>query len=332
MTFSNRILVGLGAGIAVGLFLGEYALVLKWAADGFVKLLQMTVLPYVTLSIVTSLGSLSYAEARRLGLRAGVVVLALWAIALLFAGLIPLAFPTIETAMFFSTTLVDRPPPFDFVDLYIPSNPFNSLANNVVPAVVLFSVIVGIALIGVERKQALLDVLRTATQAVSRATHFIVRLTPFGLFAIAATAAGTLGGEALGRLQVYLVTYVAVAFLLTFWVLPGLIAAVTPIRASEVFALTRNALITAFVVGDPRCAALGRLTRRSRIRTAFIPTGFPAGSSRAVADARGCPPGAVAQPRVATACHGWPPLLRSIYGRTSANPPEPIRFSPEITQ
>jgi Na+/H+-dicarboxylate symporter/ABC-type amino acid transport substrate-binding protein len=250
MTFSNRILVGLGLGVALGLFLGEYAIALKWAADGFVKLLQMTVLPYVTLSIVTSLGSLSYAEARMLGLRAGAVLATLWAIAILFACLIPLAFPTVESAMFFSTTLVERPPPFNFVDLYIPSNPFNSLANNVVPAVVLFSVIVGVALIGVERKQLLLDVLRTATQAVSRATQFIVRLTPYGLFAIAATTAGSISVEQLGRLQVYLVTYVAVALLLSFWVLPGLVAAVTPIRVREMFSLTRNALITAFVAGD----------------------------------------------------------------------------------
>ncbi len=250
MTFSNRILVGLGLGVAVGLFLGEYAVALKWVADGFVKLLQMTVLPYVTLSIVTSLGSLDYAEARRLGLRAGAVLIVLWSIALLFACLIPLAFPDVESAVFFSTTLIERPAPFNFVDLYIPSNPFNSLANNVVPAVVLFSVIVGVALIGVERKEALLDVLRTATQAVSRATQFIVRLTPYGLFAIAAVAAGTLSVEQLGRLQVYLVTYVAVAFLLAFWVLPGLVAAVTPIRIREMFSLTRDALITAFVAGD----------------------------------------------------------------------------------
>jgi Na+/H+-dicarboxylate symporter/ABC-type amino acid transport substrate-binding protein len=250
MSFSNRILLGLGLGVAVGLFLGEYALALKWAADGFVKLLQMTVLPYVTLSIVTSLGSLTFAEARLLGLRAGAVLVTLWAIALLFACLIPLTFPHVESATFFSTTLVERPAPFNFVDLYIPSNPFNSLANNVVPAVVLFSVIVGTALIGVERKDVLLDVLRTATQAVSRATQFIVRLTPYGLFAIAATTAGTLSVDQLGRLQVYLVTYVAIAFLLSFWVLPGLIAAVTPIRLGEIFRLTRDALITAFVAGD----------------------------------------------------------------------------------
>jgi Na+/H+-dicarboxylate symporter len=48
MTFSNKILAGLAAGILLGLFLGEYAGALKWAADGYVKLLQMTVLPYVT--------------------------------------------------------------------------------------------------------------------------------------------------------------------------------------------------------------------------------------------------------------------------------------------
>jgi Na+/H+-dicarboxylate symporter/ABC-type amino acid transport substrate-binding protein len=250
MSSSQRILVGLLAGVAVGLFLGERATALTWAADGFVKLLQMTVLPYVTLTIVTSLGSLSYAEARTLGIRAGAVLVGLWAIALVFTFLIPLAFPEIQTASFFSTTLIERRPPFNFVDLYIPSNPFYSLANNVVPAVVLFSVVVGVALIGVERKEVLLDVLRIAADAVSHATRLAVRLTPFGLFAIAASAAGTLNIEQLGRLQVYLVTYVAVALLVGLWVLPGLIAALTPIRVGEIFGLTRDALITAVVAGD----------------------------------------------------------------------------------
>ncbi len=250
MTFTRKILIGLGAGIAVGLFFGESASVLKWVADGFVKLLQMTVLPYVTISIVTSLGSLTYQQARTLGLRAGAVLGGLWAIALLYAFLIPLAFPDVDSAMFFSSALVERRPPFNFVDLYIPSNPFNSLANNIVPAVVLFSVIVGVALIGVERKQKLLDVLETAGEALKRATRSIIQLTPYGLFAIAATAAGTLSIEQLGRLQVYLLTYVGVAMLLSLWVLPGLVATLTPIRVREMFSLTRDALITAFVAGD----------------------------------------------------------------------------------
>ena len=49
MTFSRKILVGLGAGVAVGLSLGEYVLPLKLVADGFVRLLQMTVLPWLQL-------------------------------------------------------------------------------------------------------------------------------------------------------------------------------------------------------------------------------------------------------------------------------------------
>ena len=250
MSPSQRILTGLAAGVAVGLFLGERAAAFSWAADGFVRLLQMTVLPYVTLSIVTSLGSLDYAQARRLGIRAGAVLVALWGIALGFTFLIPLAFPTVQTASFFSTTLLERRAPFNFIDLYIPSNPFHSLANSVVPAVVLFSVVVGVALIGVERKHVLLDVLRVASEAVGRATRLAVRLTPYGLFAIAANETGTLDMQQLGRLQVYLVAYVGVALLVGLWVLPGLIAALTPIRVKETFALTHNALITAVVAAD----------------------------------------------------------------------------------
>jgi len=158
---------------------------------------------------------LGYAEVRTLGLRAAAVIGGLWLLALSFAFLIPLTFPSVENASFFSSSLVERQPPFDFVDLYIPANPFHSLANNVVPAVVLFSVILGVALVGVEHKERLLDVLQVARDAIARATRLVTRLTPYGLFAIAANAAGTLGLEQLSRLQVYLVAYVAVALIVS---------------------------------------------------------------------------------------------------------------------
>jgi Na+/H+-dicarboxylate symporter/ABC-type amino acid transport substrate-binding protein len=250
LSFSTKILVGLVSGVLVGLFLGEHAGVLKVAADGFVKLLQMAVLPYITISIITSLGTLRYDQAKTLGLRAGAVLGGLWCVALLFTFLFPVAFPATETASFFSTTLVERRPPFNFIDIFIPSNPFNSLANNIVPAVVLFSVFLGIALIGVERKQILVDVLTVAKEALSSATKFIVTLTPYGIFAIAANTAGTLNLEQVGRIQVYLITYVLMALLVALWVLPGLVAALTPFRYRDVLGPTRNALITAFMAGD----------------------------------------------------------------------------------
>ena len=250
LSFSNQILVGLGAGILVGLVVGEKAAFLDWAADGFIKLLQMTVLPYVTVSIITSLGTLRPEQARLLGLRAGLIIVSLWLIALAYAFLIPLAFPAVERGAFFSTTLVERRPPFDFVGLFIPSNPFHSLANSVVPAVVLFSMLVGVALMGMERKQPLLDVLSIVSAALSRVTRFLVKLTPYGLFAIAAVTAGTLELEQFKRLEVYLVAYVLVALLVSLWVLPGLVAALTPIGAREMLGRTRNALVTAFMAAD----------------------------------------------------------------------------------
>ena len=250
LSFSNQILVGLGAGVLVGLFFGEQAAVLGWAAEGFVKLLQMTVLPYVTVSIISSLGALRPDEARLLGLRVGAVIVALWLVALVYAFLVPLAFPVVERGAFFSTTLVEQRPAFDFVALFVPANPFHSLANNVVPAVVLFSVMVGVALIGIERKQPLMDVLAVVRAALSRVTHFLARLTLYGLFAIAAVTAGTLGLEQFQRIEVYLVAYILVALLVSLWVLPGLVSALTPIGAGELLSRTRNALLTAFMTAD----------------------------------------------------------------------------------
>src|SRR5262245_22193762 len=98
MSSSRRILVGLAGGVVVGLFLGERAAAVGWAADAFVKLLQMTVLPYVTVSIIGGLGRLGPGEARALGARTGAVLAGLWAIALLFMFLIPLSFPGSQNA------------------------------------------------------------------------------------------------------------------------------------------------------------------------------------------------------------------------------------------
>jgi Na+/H+-dicarboxylate symporter/ABC-type amino acid transport substrate-binding protein len=250
MSSSTSVLIGLAAGIVLGLFIGEHAGALHWVADGFIRLLQMTVLPYVTVSIVTSLGRLDYARARTAALRLGIVIGGLWLVALAFAFATPLAFPTVERASFFSTSLVERRPPLDLVALYVPANPFNALAFNIVPAVVLFSFLVGLALIGVERKQVLLDVLQVAAAAIARVTRAVARLTPIGVFAIAATTAGTMQFDQLARLQIYLIIYAAAALLLSLWVLPGLVAALTTIPYRDLLRTAQTPLITAFVAGD----------------------------------------------------------------------------------
>ena len=250
MSVSGRIVIGIAAGAAVGLFVGERAAVLQVVADAYVKLLQMTVLPYITLSLVGGLGALDRAQATRLGSRAGLVLLLLWGIAIASVFLLPAMFPRVESASFFSTTLLDDETPFDLIGLYVPSNPFYALANNIVPAVVLFSALLGIALMAVPDKQAVLGVIQVLNTAVARVARFIVALTPYGLFAIAAVTAGTLDLAEAAQLEIYLACYLTVSLLLSLWVLPGLVGALTPVPHAAMLARSRDALMLAFATGS----------------------------------------------------------------------------------
>jgi ABC-type amino acid transport substrate-binding protein len=54
----------------------------------------------------------------------------------------------------------------------------------------------------------------------------------------------------MGRLRVFLIGYAAMSLLLALWILPGLVACVTPIPARRILRATRDALITAFITGD----------------------------------------------------------------------------------
>jgi Na+/H+-dicarboxylate symporter len=218
---------------------------------GFVlSLLQMTVLPYVMVSLLVGIGRLDGAQARRLFVRVGTLSLVLWALVVGAVMLMPLVFPQVESASFFSHTLVDTRPPLNLVALFIPANPFHSLANNIVPAVVLFSIFLGVALIGIERKEGLLDNLALIEGGLRRANRFAVGLTPIGLFAIAAHTVGTVDVAQFAKVRVYLISYAAMALLLTLWVLPGLVACVTPVSVRHILNKTRDALLTAFTIGD----------------------------------------------------------------------------------
>jgi Na+/H+-dicarboxylate symporter len=246
---SGKILIGLATGIGCGLFFGEYCAPLKVVGDAFVGLLQMTVLPYITLSLVLNIGRLTPSRARQTFRIGGVVLLVLWAIAVITIAVTPLALPRVDAGSFFSTDLIKDPEPFDFIGLYIPVNPFHSLANAVVPAVVVFSIFLGVALMGVERKENLLEILDTGCRALVRANSFVMRLTPVGMLAIAASAAGTMRLEEVERLQAYFLVYIVVAVGLTFWVLPTLVASLTPFGYREVMRASRDAVVTAFATG-----------------------------------------------------------------------------------
>ncbi len=249
-SLTTLIFVSVGLGISCGVFLGEIAAPLKFVGDAYVGLLQMTVLPYIVVSLIASIGRLSVSEGRLLARYGLIVLLALWGLSAATVFVMALALPPLEVGAFFSTSLIEAPAPVNHLDIYIPSNPFNSLSSNYVPAVVLFFGLFGIAIMKVRGKEALISQLEIAALALRRINGFVINLTPVGVFAISASAFGTLSLEELGRLQGYLLTFTAAVLFLTFLVMPLLVAAVTPFRYRDILAASRDALITAFVTGS----------------------------------------------------------------------------------
>jgi len=124
-------------------------------------------------------------------------LLVLWSTAFAVIFVMPLVFPDWESASFFSSNRVAEREDFDFLQLFIPANPLHSMAETVVPAVVVFSGALGVALIGRDDKSGLMRGFTSLKAALSSIISFVIRMAPVGIFAIAANAAGTISLDAL---------------------------------------------------------------------------------------------------------------------------------------
>ncbi len=249
LTLGTRILIGVLSGVALGVFLGAWAAPFQVLGDIYVGLLQMTVLPYIVVSLICKIGGFTYDRAAQVARHGTVVLLGLWGVALALVMLLPLSLPDWEAGSFFSASLVERGAGFDFLGLYIPTNPFGALAENVVPAAVVFSILVGIALIPLSNKGRLLDPLQVVGDALGNVAHGVVRLAPWGTLALAAGAAGTASPAELARLGGYVGTFTIGVVLLTFVVFPAIVASLSPIGYRQLMGRSRGTLLTAFATG-----------------------------------------------------------------------------------
>lgn len=249
MSLSKKIVISLLFGVFIGLFFGEYCGFMSIFGDAFIGLLQMTVLPYIMVSIISNLGRMSMEDGKKMVLNGLKVLVLLLGIGVLTLIILPISLPEWSASSFFSPSSIVIEEPLNFIDLYIPSNPFASMANNVVPAVVLFSIFLGIGLSKTKGKEKLLvgfDVLADALNDINKMT---VKLTPIGVFFIAAYNAGTMSFDEIQRLQAYIVIYSVAVLLLGFYWLPFLVSITTGITPKALFKATKSTLLTIFATG-----------------------------------------------------------------------------------
>ena len=109
---------------------------------------------------------------------------------------------------------------------------------------------IGLALIGLPGKESVLQSLEVIREVLMTITRGVAKLTPIGVFALMAHLVGTVDFEDLVRLQVYLVLYALCALFLSLWVLPTLVAALTPLGYLEILRSLRTPLITGFATGS----------------------------------------------------------------------------------
>ncbi|MFA1822456.1 L-cystine transporter [Virgibacillus oceani] len=224
-SFTKRVFAGLGVGIVLGAALqmiyGTGSEVLTQTTDwysivgsGYIRLLMMIVIPLVMVSIIQSIINLE--KTAQLGKMSG------WIIGILISTTMVAALIGIGTAVVFDlnadqieagqaeaergtmmeTTLGDveeQSTPQRILN-FIPNNIFLDMTgerSTSVIAVVIFSIIVGIAVLGLRRKSPeqadrFTDIVNAVYAVVMRIVTLILRLAPFGILALMAnTVAST---------------------------------------------------------------------------------------------------------------------------------------------
>ena len=87
-------------------------------------------------------------------------------------------------------------------------------------------------------------------EAFNKITQFIVKFMPIGIFAMTAATAGTMEFDEFQKLQVFFIAHVIMTILLTYWLLPAIVAIFTPFSYRDLVGIANDAMITAFAAGN----------------------------------------------------------------------------------
>ena len=256
----NRIHISLGfqvltavfLGIFCGFFFGPLCNFIKPVGDVYVMFLQMAVLPYICLSLIHGLGSMTPQIGKKLFLRGWPFWVTLWgiifAVIYLISQLIPKPILTfVEDISFDNSSKLAK----NFFTYLVPQNPFYDLANNIVPAIAIFGLISGVALMHLEKKEPLLSFVERSNQIIEKIFKWLAILSPIGIFSHIAVAAGTVYFDDLHALQFYVISFILVTLFMTFWILPALLSSFTPLTYKKIMEAFKTVCLLPFATAIP---------------------------------------------------------------------------------
>ena len=208
-------------GILCGLFFGDLCDVFSPYANAYIMLLKVTAVPYLIGAIIHGVGQLSVSQAKQI-LKRGVIFISLaWTINILIIYSINYLFPHPESTQL-GGYVSSEVPPLNLADLLIPDNIFYDLSNNIVPAIVIFSLGIGIALMQLKERDVMMRGMQNLVEALTRITSWIARITPIGTFLIIANQVGTVQFSTVKQVSTYIILYIIGVSLIVFWIFPRL--------------------------------------------------------------------------------------------------------------
>ncbi|MCU8011083.1 dicarboxylate/amino acid:cation symporter [Shewanella sp. SM74] len=237
---TSKILIGMGTGIALGLFLRntfpESDIVKDYITEGFLHVigtifissLKMLVVPLVFISLVC--GTCSLSEPSKLGRLGGktlafylfttaiALVIAIVSAVLIHPGNASLASEKMEYVA------KEAPSLADVLINIVPTNPMQALSEGNMLQIIIFAVIFGFAIAHIgERGKRIAALFEDLNEVIMRVVTLIMQLAPYGVFALMAKLALTLGLETFGSVVKYFFVVLGVLLIHAFVVYPTLL-------------------------------------------------------------------------------------------------------------
>ncbi|WP_243446947.1 dicarboxylate/amino acid:cation symporter [Clostridium perfringens] len=253
--FSFATLTALTLGVVLGIIFKENILFLDTVGKAYMSLIKMIVVPLVVTSLITSIVRLENLDTlKSIGLKTFTVLLGTTGAAA-FIGIIVASSLNLGQGLSFigaENFKAREIPGFSkvLIDM-LPSNPLAAIVENKIIPIVIFSMFIAIALViedntNKEKAKPFKDFILSAYDIVLRITKMVLRIIPYGVFALIATAAAKNGMDTLMSLiWVILAVYIA-AFLQILFVYTPLISFVARMNPLKFFKGIFPAQVVAF--------------------------------------------------------------------------------------
>lgn len=240
--FSFATLTALTLGVVLGIIFKENILFLDTVGKAYMSLIKMIVVPLVVTSLITSIVRLENLDTlKSIGLKTFTVLLGTTGAAA-FIGIIVASSLNLGQGLRFigaENFKAREIPVFSkvLIDM-LPSNPLAAIVENKIIPIVIFSMFIAIALViedntNKEKAKPFKDFILSAYDIVLRITKMVLRIIPYGVFALIATAAAKNGMDTLMSLiWVILAVYIAafLQFLFVYTPLISFVARMNPLK------------------------------------------------------------------------------------------------------